>query len=171
MNGKVLVLNQDYSAFSVCSVQKAFLLVYLNKAEPISDSKNRQIRSISQSFALPSIIRLHKYVNLPYRNGVMLNRQNVFRRDGHKCQYCGSVKNLTLDHVIPRSKGGRTTWDNLLTACQPCNSRKGDYLPDEANMTALSQPYRPSFLMFLRDFSGKIDEDWLDYLGRKGRNQ
>ena len=161
---KVLVLNADYRAFSVCNVYKAFLLIYLNKAETVSYNKTMTIRSIDRSFEVPSVIKLKQYVNMPFRN-VVLSRQNVFKRDGGKCVYCESRKDLTIDHVIPKSRGGKTTWTNLVTACRKCNSRKGDDLPDEANMPLPYQPFKPSFVMFLRDFSGVGDEAWIPYLG------
>jgi 5-methylcytosine-specific restriction endonuclease McrA len=117
---------------------------------------------------MPSIIRLNRYVNKPFRQGgVVLNRQNVFKRDSNRCQYCTSVKDLTLDHVQPKSRGGKTSWDNLVTACKSCNGKKGDFTPDEAGMILISKPYKPSFVMFLRDFSERISEDWLIYLGQK----
>ncbi|SDL78946.1 5-methylcytosine-specific restriction endonuclease McrA [Siphonobacter aquaeclarae] len=166
MGRKVLVLNQDYSALTICSVAKAFLLVYLKKADLIAESQNESLRSISQSFPLPTVIRLHKYVYLPYR-GVMLTRQNIFRRDGNRCQYCGTSEDLTLDHMYPKSRGGKSSWDNLVTACKRCNSRKGDFTPEEAGMALRQRPFKPSFIMFIRDFSGIIDETWLPYLGRK----
>ncbi len=125
-----------------------------------------KLRTVSNSYPLPSIIRLFRYVNLPYK-GVMLSRQNIFKRDGGKCQYCGSTKDLTLDHVIPRSKGGRSSWDNLVSACKNCNSKKGDFTPEEANMPLKRRPFKPSFIMFLRDFSGPVEEDWKPYLGKK----
>lgn len=168
MGRKVLVLNQDFRALTICSAQRAFLLVYLNKAELISKDKMRTLRTVSSSFAMPSIIRLHGYVQMPYK-GVMLSRQNIFKRDGHKCQYCGSNQDLTLDHVLPKSRNGQSTWDNLVTACKTCNSKKGDRLPDEANMPLPRKPFKPSFIMFLRDFSEQIDEDWMTYLGVKHR--
>lgn len=166
MGRKVLVLNQDYSALAVCSVPKAFLLVYLKKADLISENTSACLRSVSESFPMPSIIRLHKYVYMPYR-GVMLNRQNIFRRDAHQCQYCGRSEDLTLDHVFPKSRGGRSTWDNLTTACKRCNSKKGDCTPEEAEMPLARKPFKPSFIMFLRDFSGVLPEDWLPYLSKK----
>jgi hypothetical protein len=166
MGRKVLVLNQDYTALTICSVPKAFLLVYLKKADLVADSATEKLRSISESFPMPSVIRLHKYVYLPYR-GVMLTRQNIFRRDGHRCQYCGTTEELTLDHVQPKSRGGRSSWDNLTTACKRCNSRKGDYTPEEANMPLRQRPFKPSFIMFLRDYSGTMDESWLPFLAKK----
>jgi hypothetical protein len=165
MADRVLILNQDYSALTICSVQKAFLLVYLNKAELVTEAKDKFLRTINASYPMPSIVRLTCYVKLPYR-GVLLNRQNIFRRDNFKCQYCGSSNNLTIDHVMPRSRGGGATWDNLVTACRHCNSRKGDLTPNEAHMPLKHKPFKPSFLMFLRDFSGSIDEQWYTYLGK-----
>ncbi len=166
MGRKVLVLNQDYSALTVCSIPKAFLLVFLKKADLISESATEQLRSVSQSFPMPSVIRLHRYVYLPYK-GVMLSRQNIFRRDGGQCQYCGTPEDLTLDHVLPKSRGGRTSWDNLATACKRCNSRKGDLTPEEAGMPLKTKPYKPSFVMFLRDFGGSIEDSWLPFLGKR----
>ncbi|MES2734607.1 MAG: HNH endonuclease [Bacteroidota bacterium] len=166
MGRKVLILNQDYSALTVCTVPKAFILVYLKKAELVSEASDLQLRSVSHTFPMPSVIRLFNYVHLPYK-GVMLTRQNVFKRDGHRCQYCGMGEELTLDHVVPRSRGGQSKWDNLTTACKRCNSRKGDYTPEEARMHLTSKPFKPSFVMFLRDFSGPVDEKWQPYLSRK----
>ncbi len=168
MGRKVLILNQDFTAFSICSVPKAFLLVYMNKAEMVSHDNKTRLRSVTASFPLPTIIRLNRYVSRPYRNtGVILNRHNVFRRDNHRCQYCSSARDLTLDHVRPRSRGGNTSWDNLITACKKCNSKKGDFTPEEAGMILLQQPFKPSFVMFLRDFTERVSEDWLNYLGKK----
>ena len=166
MSRKVLVLNQDYSALTICSLPKAFLLVFLKKADMISESATEKLHSISQTFAAPSVIRLHRYVYLPYK-GMMLSRQNIFKRDGNRCQYCGADGFLTLDHVYPKSRGGKTTWDNLITACKHCNAKKGDSTPEEANMPLKTKPYKPSFIMFLRDFSGNVDDNWLPFVGRK----
>ncbi len=163
MGSKVLVLNQDYSAFSVCSVSKAFLLVYLNKAELVAHANDRALRSVSQSFYYPVVIRLNHYIHRPYR-GVMMTRQNIFRRDHNSCQYCGAKDHLTLDHLVPKSRGGKTNWDNLVTACKRCNSRKGDYTLEESGMHLRQRPYKPTFLMFIRDFAGGVNEDWLPYL-------
>ena len=95
MGRKVLVLNQDYRALTVCSVHRAFLLVYMEKAELVSNAKNSYLRTVSKAFPVPSIIRLQDYVNIPYK-GVVLSRQNIFKRDGHLCQYFGSRSELTL---------------------------------------------------------------------------
>lgn len=166
MGRKVLVLNQDYRALTICNAERAFLLVYLQKAEMVAIDNLRTLRSVSSSFSMPSVIKLNKYVNMPYK-GVVLSRQNIFKRDGNKCVYCGSKQHLTLDHVIPRSKKGGTTWENLITACSSCNSKKGDRTPEEANMKLPYKPFKPSFVMFLRDFAEKFDDNWTTYLGNK----
>ncbi|HEX8528964.1 MAG TPA: HNH endonuclease, partial [Cytophagales bacterium] len=113
MPQKVLVLNQDYSALTICSVQKAFILVYMNKAELVSRSETDFLRTVTTTYPFPSIIRLHRYVHLPYK-GVVLSRHNIFRRDSHRCQYCQATEELTLDHVVPKSRGGKSSWDNLV---------------------------------------------------------
>ncbi|MDX2189824.1 MAG: HNH endonuclease [Bacteroidota bacterium] len=166
---RVLILNQDYSALTICSAQRAFLLVYMQKAEMVANAKQFMLRTVSTTFPMPSVIRLNGYVRLPYR-GVLLNRQNIFRRDNHKCQYCNSTQNLTIDHVMPRSRGGKASWDNLVTACRMCNSRKGDHTPEEAMMPLKQKPFKPSFLLFLRDFSGNIDEQWYPFLGKASKS-
>jgi 5-methylcytosine-specific restriction endonuclease McrA len=166
MSSKVLVLNQDYSAFNICSAPKAFLLVYLNKAELVVHAEDRYLRSVSQTYVFPAVIRLHKYVNRPYK-GVVMTRQNIFKRDRGTCQYCGARDHLTLDHVTPKSRGGKSSWDNLVTACQRCNSQKGDQTPEESGMQLSQRPFKPTFLMFIREFSGSSSDYWLPYLGAR----
>lgn len=166
MNQRVLVLNQDYSPMTVCSIQRAFVLVYLDKAELISGSNGRFLRTVTREFPQPAVVRVLRYISIPYKD-VELSRQNIFKRDGYQCQYCGTTKDLTLDHVLPRSRKGRSSWTNLVTACKSCNSRKGDALPEEIGMDLKSNPYKPSFILFLRDFSGFIQEEWRPFLNAK----
>lgn len=160
---KVLVLNQDYQAISVCSPERAFVLVFLHKAELICDRKAKLFRSVGANFPYPSIIRLYRYINLPFKK-VALSRQNIYKRDGFDCVYCGKSEDLTLDHVIPRSKGGRDSWHNLVTCCKRCNTLKGNQTPEEAEMSMSHKPFRPSFIMYLRDFNGKVFDEWKPYL-------
>lgn len=162
----VLVLNQDYSPLTVCTVQRAFLLIFLEKAELVAPKKDKKLRSISHSFPFPSVVKIKQYVNIPYK-GVVMSRQNIFKRDHGKCQYCGTSKDLTLDHVIPRSKGGKSTWTNLVTACKRCNSLKGDYSVEKAGFTLHTQPIKPSYLSFLRMNHGAYQEEWSSYLNHK----
>jgi len=163
MKRSVLVLNQDYQPLTICSLEKGFLLVYLQKAEILSEIEGRRLRSVDRDFPAPSVVRLGRYINLPYKS-VELSRVNIFKRDGFECQYCGENKDLTLDHLIPRSRNGKSTWRNLVTACKRCNARKGDYSLEEAGLFLKSTPFKPSFIMFLRDFSGFNYEEWKPYL-------
>ena len=158
-----MVLNQDYSPLTVCSAERAFLLIYADKAERVHDDPELTLRTVSSEFKMPSVIRLQKYIYVPFKS-VLLSRQNVFKRDRQKCQYCGSTKDLTLDHVHPRSKNGKSTWNNLVTACKHCNSKKGDGLPEEAGLRLKQQPYRPSYTLFLQEHSGAVYEEWRPYL-------
>ena len=163
MKHSVLVLNQNYEAISICTVRRAFLLVFLKKAEMIDALDGEYFRSSLQVFEIPSIIRLKNYVKVPHRK-VALSRTNIFKRDGERCVYCGTTKDLTIDHVIPRSKGGTESWENLVTACHSCNSKKGNRTPEEAGMTMLSKPFKPSYIFFMKDFNGKIRESWKPFL-------
>ena len=144
MAAKVLVLNQDFQAISVCSPERAFVLVLLQKAELVSPRQAKSLRSVGKDFQFPSIIRLFRFVQLPYKK-VALSRQNIFKRDSFRCVYCGTRDHLTLDHVIPRSRGGRESWHNLVTACQRCNTIKGDRTPQEADMQMTQEPLTSSF--------------------------
>lgn len=165
LHGNVLVLNQSYQPINVTSVERAFVLVFLDKAELLHDIPDKKLRSAQEQFPFPSVIRLFKYVHIPYQS-ISLNRINIFRRDSFKCGYCGDKNNLTIDHVLPRSRGGKDTWQNLVTACESCNSKKGDRTPDEANMPLRVSPFKPSYIIFLRNFAGKIPIDWDKYLQR-----
>ncbi|MGK7388738.1 MAG: HNH endonuclease [Candidatus Cyclobacteriaceae bacterium M2_1C_046] len=166
MKQSVLVLNYDFSPLSVCSVERAFVLVYRKKSEMLVPSNGHKLRSVTKSFPMPSVIRLLNYVNVPYRS-VQLTRQNIFKRDNFSCQYCGKSKELTLDHVLPKSRGGKSVWTNLITACKRCNTVKGDNTPEEAGITLKSAPYKPTYLVFLRDFSGHYQEEWNSFLNYK----
>ena len=160
---RVLVLNQDYSPISVCTAERAFLLIYLEKAELVHEDDTLQMRTVNKVYPTPSVIRLQDYIYIPFKS-VVLSRQNVFKRDGGECLYCTSRKDLTLDHVIPKSRGGKSTWDNLATACKKCNAIKGDKTPDEAEMPLSQTPFKPSYVKFVRNFSGFTSKDWLQYL-------
>ena len=163
---KALVLNQDYSPISICSIQRAFVLVFMEKVEMVETFNGSKFHTIDQAFPIPAVIKLQRYINIPYKS-VELSRNNIFRRDNFECQYCQSTKELTLDHLIPRSKGGKSTWKNLVTACKSCNSIKGDETPAAVGLNLKTEPFKPSYLMFLRDFSGDRYEEWMPFLGAK----
>ncbi|MBM3176696.1 MAG: HNH endonuclease [Bacteroidetes bacterium] len=163
MNSRVLVLNQDYSPLMVCSVERAFILVYLNKSEMIKESMAQRIHSVTRSFPLPSVIRLNRYIHAPFKS-VSLTRHNIFKRDNYECQYCGTRKDLTLDHVVPSSRGGAHAWTNLVTACKKCNTSKGDFTPDEAGMFLRKKPSKPSYAIFLKDYVYNHGGMWDEFL-------
>ncbi len=163
MNTEVLVLNQDYQPISVCSVQRSVKLVFLEKAELLHDDPDRVIRTVDDEFQYPSVIRLRRYIRLPYAK-IVLSRSNIMKRDNHKCQYCGTKADLTLDHVMPRSRGGKDTWENLVTACNHCNVKKGNRTPDEAAMPLRIKPYRPVHITFFQNLLNGVQEHWKPYL-------
>ena len=123
----VLVLNSDYSPLNVTTLRRGFVLVDKGKAEILKKGDEDIITTIG-NFVRPLVIRLLNYVR--YRSkGVKVSRKRVFRRDGHECGYCGSKKNLTLDHILPKSRGGLNTWENMVTCCSRCNSLKDNRTP------------------------------------------
>jgi 5-methylcytosine-specific restriction endonuclease McrA len=136
----------------------------LGKAEVVLNDKRKEVRGVNRAFPWPSIIRLSNFVTVPYKK-VVLTRKNILRRDAFKCAYCGrSDLPLTIDHVIPKSKGGTDSWENLVCACTNCNNRKGDRTPAEAKMNLLMRPFKPSHIMFIKTVVGKLDENWKPYL-------
>jgi len=147
--GRVLVLNQTYEPFQVCSARRAVVLLFAGKAERIENSA-RVLRSPSTLFVVPSVIRLHHYVRRPTQPALTFSKKNILKRDGYTCQYCGrnGGERMTIDHVIPRARGGRTVWDNVVSACRACNLRKGGRSPDEAGMRLLRRPSTPRSLFY-----------------------
>ncbi len=142
INLPVLVLNQRYEPLTICRAKRAVVLVYLGKAEMLENGIGF-VHSAAHTFPLPSVIRLACMVKRPYRKRRM-SRYEIFNRDRYTCQYCGQVtRQLTLDHVIPRFRGGQHTWENVVSACVPCNRRKAGRTPQEANMKLISSPAYP----------------------------
>jgi len=142
----VVVFSQNYLPISRINVRRAVVLLLAGKAEPLDLSENAntwQIRSPSMILDVPEHIRMKFAGTERIWKVPRVNRREVLRRDNHTCQYCGSRRNLTLDHVVPKSKGGTHSWDNIVTACSPCNSRKGDRTPAQAGMKLRSNPKAP----------------------------
>ena len=163
INRRVLLLNQNYEPLSVCSARRAIVLVIEGKAELIAPADSLRLRTVTTSFALPSVVRLWHYRKVPYKQ-IMLSRKNVVMRDGNRCQYCGTTKGpMTVDHIIPRTMGGRETWTNLVCACSRCNNKKGDRTPEKAGMKLLRRPTRPSYIAFIRRNYG-VSDQWRPYL-------
>lgn len=165
--GKVLILNQNYEPLTICNWKKAVVLLYLGKAEIVERSDGKMLRSVSTAIPMPSIVRLSVFYRVPHKR-VILSRKNILRRDGNRCQYCGRGDlPLTVDHIIPKTRGGEDSWENLVCACIRCNNKKGDRTPEEAGMKLLSVPRRPHHVAFIRHFVGRIDEKWKPYLFMK----
>jgi 5-methylcytosine-specific restriction endonuclease McrA len=168
-SARVLILNASYEPLHVCSLKRAVSLLMHELAERVEDS-DQVLRSPNSLFTVPSVIRLKRYVRRPHHQRVAFNRKNVFRRDESTCQYCGvRAGDLTLDHVLPRSRNGPTSWENVVACCRSCNSRKRDRTPEEASMTLRRQPFTPRF-MFSAAYGllPSIDSAWVKYLPRSG---
>jgi 5-methylcytosine-specific restriction endonuclease McrA len=147
MSKQVLVLNASYEPLSLVSVRRAIVLLLREKAELLEVTR-QVLRSSRQTIPVPLVIRLVHYVRLPHRK-VPSTRSAVMLRDAYTCQYCGEIPgrhHLTVDHVIPRSRGGGHGWDNLVTACTRCNQKKGSLTPDEAGMHLVRRPVEPSYV-------------------------
>jgi 5-methylcytosine-specific restriction endonuclease McrA len=145
-------------------VQKAVVLLYLDKAELVSAHDGRRIHAVHTSVPFPSVIRLQRYCRVPHKD-IILSRKNILRRDGYCCQYCGTTAGqLTVDHIIPKSQGGKDSWENLVTACLRCNGRKGHRPPEDAGLRLRTPPRRPSHVSFLTHSIGLIYENWKPYL-------
>lgn len=162
-----LLLNATYEPLSVVSWKKAITLLILGKAEMLAEQSN-VVRSATQIFKLPSVLRLVRRVSVPRRR-VQFSRANVYRRDGFCCQYCGDrfrKDELTFDHIMPRSRGGRATWSNIVSSCRHCNRTKGNRTPDEAQMPLLNQPGEPRWWPFSTSSAHfeKHPEAWQPYL-------
>ena len=142
VNLPVLVINQSYEPLSICKVRRAVVLVYCGKAEVIENGRG-SIHSVIDTFDVPSVIRLAQFVKRP-RQQRRMTRLEVFNRDKYVCQYCGrETGDLTLDHVVPKWHGGEHSWENVVSACIPCNRRKAGRTPKEAGMPLIHQPQAP----------------------------
>jgi 5-methylcytosine-specific restriction endonuclease McrA len=164
LSRNVLVLNQNYEPLSVCSVKRAIVMVFLDRAEIIETLDGQRVRSVSTSVAVPSVVRLDSFIKVPHKR-IMLSRKNIIKRDGGICQYCGhKALPMTVDHVIPKNQGGKDTWENLVAACADCNNKKGQRTPEQAGMALLRKPKRPNHITFIRQFIGVKDTNWKRYL-------
>ena len=164
MSQQVLVLNASFEPLNVCSVRRAHVLVFKGKAEVLADLP-RPLRSATDTFQWPHVIRLLTYIRVPRAIKRKISRRALFARDSWRCQYCGtSTGKLTLDHVVPRSRGGDSVWENVVTSCAPCNQRKGNRLVHEAQMNLLSHPRPPTPALFVTLAAPRIPDGWQPYL-------
>ena len=172
LNNQVLVLNRLWQAVNICSARRAFALVYAGHAHIVSSDEannfmthdfeswrdlsanapdHEVVTTISFKIRIPRVIVLLVFDRLPKKE-VKFTRHNVFERDKNTCQYCGEIFDrsaLNLDHVVPRDRGGNTTWENVVCSCIPCNTRKGNRLPREAHMSLIRKPKRPKWRPFV----------------------
>jgi len=161
---QVLVLNASYEPLNVCSVRRAHVLVHKGKAQVI-EALDRDLHSAEAVFPWPHVVRLLSYVRVPRTAKRRISRRVLFARDDWQCVYCGtSGVRLTLDHVLPRSRGGDSVWENVVTSCAPCNLRKGDRLPEEAAMVIAKAPRPPAPVLFIRLATPRIPLGWRPYL-------
>lgn len=156
---KVLLLNASDEPLNLCSIKRALVLLMKGKAEEVFESLN-------EFNYFPSVIKLRYYVAVPRRE-LPFNRKNIFHRDDYTCQYCGKkIKNPTIDHIFPKSRGGKNSWENLITACPECNFYKADRTPEEAGMELLSEPKKPSdFMKFeISKHSSELFDLWGNFI-------
>lgn len=166
IDGRVLVLNQNYEPLHICDWQRAIALLFSGKAT-VLEHGDSLLHAPNLDMHIPTVVRLHDYIARPMPR-VKLSRPALLARDEYRCQYCGrKTRDLTIDHVIPRQRGGPHTWENLVMCCRSCNNRKGNRTPREASMRLLRAPRKPRFIPYLSfpTFSAALRSDvWRDYL-------
>ena len=163
---RVLVLNATYEPINVCTLRRAAVLLLKEKAELLEQRAGAALHSEHMTMERPDVIRLVNYVRIPREaHRRKITRRAVLARDAWTCQYCGSTKaGLTVDHVIPRSRGGKSVWENIVAACATCNRRKGNRLPREIQMHPRKRPRPPGPTVFIQVASPKIPAAWQQYL-------
>ncbi len=160
--GRALLLNASNEALCVVPMRRAVVLVLKEKAE-IVERNCAELHSERAVVPVPTVIRLHQYVRVPHRRRVPLSRRGVFARDGHRCQYCNRAAE-NIDHVVPRSKGGTHTWDNVVASCRSCNSRKEAHSLADAGLRLRRAPREPHAGLWVVATAGSIDPAWTPYL-------
>ncbi len=163
--GRALVLNASFEPLGVVTSRRAIVLVLADKADIVHPTGD-QVRSERLVFDVPSVIRLRYLVRVPYQRRVNLSRRAVLHRDGNRCQYCGRDAD-SIDHVVPRSRGGVHAWDNVVAACRRCNLSKGNRLLTETTMVLRRQPIAPKHLSWLLVALERVPEQWKPYLGEQ----
>ena len=169
LNRRVLVLNQSYEPLMVIGAKRAVILLLNEKVDSL-ESYREQINSAYLSIPLPSVIRLKNYARIR-RKEIVLSRKNILKRDNHTCQYCGARSvPMTIDHILARKKGGGESWENLVAACVPCNTHKGNKLLNDANMKLLKIPRKPTMILHLQKFVKQFQSSWRPYLFMQEKN-
>ena len=164
-NVNVLKLDSSFKPVEVISWQEAIVLTWLNKAWA-AEYTDEWAHSAKKAFQIPSVIVLFRYIDEKFFT-LPCTRKNILIRDENRCQYCTNQfreHDLTIDHVIPRSKGGNTAWDNVVAACKPCNQRKKDYLIENCSLNLLREPKKPSYRSIIKKRIGNANLKWKEYL-------
>ena len=162
---KALKLDSSFKPIEVIDALEALILCIIGKAKAI-ETYEEKVNSVRQSFDLPAVIVINRYVKYRMGDGAP-TRQNIIWRDKNLCQYCGNdfkTSELTVDHVLPRSRGGKNTWENLVAACKPCNQKKGAKTMDEADMHPIRKPYVPKDTILKNVSETQMSETWKNYL-------
>ena len=162
---KTLKLDASFRPIEVIDAVEALVLCLVGKAAAV-ETYSEVVNTVTEKFQLPSVIALKKVVKFHFTT-MACKRQNVFWRDNNQCQYCANyfpIDKLTIDHILPRSKGGKNTWLNLTTACKKCNQKKGSRSPEEANMMLIRAPYKPKSSILRMVKKSQIEPIWKDYL-------
>jgi 5-methylcytosine-specific restriction endonuclease McrA len=160
--GRALVLNATFEPICVVSSRRALVLVLHDKAELVH-STGFEYRSARAAYPEPSVVRLSQYVRVPRQTRVAITRRSVFARDGHRCQYCGAQAE-NIDHVIPRSRGGTHSWENVVAACRRCNTEKEDHLLEDSGLVLRHLPRAPRSGVWLLAASGELRAEWALYV-------
>jgi 5-methylcytosine-specific restriction endonuclease McrA len=159
---RALVLNVTYEPLSIVASRRAACLVLDDKAELV-EHDGTELRSVSMSLPRPSVVRLRYLVRAPFRRTASVSRRSIFARDDFCCQFCGCLAD-SIDHVLPRSRGGAHVWENVVAACRPCNLRKGDRTPEEAGMALARPPRMPRQAAWVMVGTSRVPETWKPYL-------
>lgn len=162
MIGRSLVLNASYEPLCVVSSRRALVLFLDEKVEVVHATES-EFRSARLAYPEPSVVRLLHYVKVPRQSRVAITRRSVFARDGHRCQYCGATAE-NIDHVVPRSRGGSHTWDNVVASCKRCNTQKEDYLLEETHLKLRAKPHVPRSGVWLLAAAGDLRDEWQQYV-------
>ena len=163
LNRRVLVLNQSYEPIMVIGAKRAIILILSEKVDALENYREL-IHSAYLTLPLPSVIKLKQYAKIR-RKDIVLSRKNILKRDNHTCQYCGirSVP-MTIDHIIPRQRGGEDSWYNLVAACVICNTRKGNRTPRGSQMKLMKRARKPTMILHLQKFVKQFQGPWRPYL-------
>jgi 5-methylcytosine-specific restriction endonuclease McrA len=160
---RTLILNASNEPLSVVAARRAVMLVYRGRAEIVATHSYQWHTTVS-TFDVPLVVRLRRYVNVPYRRSIPLSRRAIFQRDDHRCQYCGK-RAENIDHVIPKVQGGKHNWENVVASCQRCNSRKGGRTPAQAGLDLSRKPVRPGRFDWVHvAANGRTHEAWEPFL-------